>query len=51
MALSDLSSGHVTELLSTIDGDTLLAALPQLVAFVVLGTRIIGGIMRGAVRE
>ncbi|NDL58001.1 carbohydrate ABC transporter permease [Phytoactinopolyspora mesophila] len=49
VALSNLRSGYVTDFSLVLTG-TLLATLPLLVVFVVLGKQIIGGIMQGAVK-
>jgi cellobiose transport system permease protein len=49
VALSNLRSGYVTDFSLALTG-TLLATVPLLVAFVLLGRQIIGGIMQGAVK-
>jgi cellobiose transport system permease protein len=49
VALSALASGYTTDYTLTLTG-TLLATLPILVVFMVLGRQIVGGIMQGAVK-
>ncbi len=49
VALSNLRSGYVTDFSLALTG-ALLATVPLLLAFVVLGRHIIGGIMQGAVK-
>jgi cellobiose transport system permease protein len=49
VALSNLRSGYVTDFSLALTG-TLLATIPLLLAFIVLGRQIIGGIMQGAVK-
>jgi cellobiose transport system permease protein len=49
VALSNLRSGYVTDFSLVLTG-TVLATVPLLVVFVVLGKQIIGGIMQGAVK-
>lgn len=49
VALSNLRSGYVTDFSLSLTG-ALLATVPLLLAFVVLGRHIIGGIMQGAVK-
>ncbi|BCJ47951.1 sugar ABC transporter permease [Actinoplanes ianthinogenes] len=49
VALSSLASGYTTDYTLTLTG-TLLATLPILVIFMVLGRQIVGGIMQGAIK-
>jgi cellobiose transport system permease protein len=49
VALSNLRSGYITDFSLVLTG-TMLATVPLLVVFVVLGRQIIGGIMQGAVK-
>ena len=49
VALSALASGYTTDYTLTLTG-TLLATLPILVVFMVLGRQSVGGIMQGAVK-
>lgn len=49
VALSALASGYTTDYTLTLTG-TLLATLPILVIFTVLGRQIVGGIMQGAIK-
>lgn len=49
VALSNLRSGYITDYSLVLTG-TVLATVPLLVVFVVLGKQIIGGIMQGAVK-
>lgn len=49
VALSNLRSGYVTDFSLVLTG-TMLATLPLLIVFVLLGRQIIGGIMQGAVK-
>nr|WP_231957057.1 MULTISPECIES: carbohydrate ABC transporter permease [unclassified Actinoplanes] len=49
VALSSLASGYTTDYTLTLTG-TLLATMPILVVFLVLGRQIVGGIMQGAIK-
>ncbi|BCJ74304.1 sugar ABC transporter permease [Catellatospora sp. IY07-71] len=49
VALSALASGYITDFSLSLTG-TLIATLPLMVVFVLLGKQIIGGIMQGAVK-
>jgi cellobiose transport system permease protein len=49
VVLSTLSAGRITDYSLALTG-ALIAILPLLVVFVVLGKQIIGGIMQGAVK-
>ncbi|GAA0514798.1 sugar ABC transporter permease [Paractinoplanes deccanensis] len=49
VALSSLASGYTTDYTLTLTG-TLLATVPILVIFMVLGRQIVGGIMQGAIK-
>ncbi|MFC6566705.1 carbohydrate ABC transporter permease [Actinoplanes utahensis] len=49
VALSALASGYTTDYTLTLTG-TLLATLPILIVFMVLGRQIVGGIMQGAIK-
>ncbi|WP_305785443.1 carbohydrate ABC transporter permease [Symbioplanes lichenis] len=49
VALSSLASGYTTDYTLTLTG-TLLATLPILVIFMLLGRQIVGGIMQGAIK-
>ncbi|HWS32417.1 MAG TPA: carbohydrate ABC transporter permease [Actinoplanes sp.] len=49
VALSSLASGYTTDYTLTLTG-TLLATLPILVIFMILGRQIVGGIMQGAIK-
>jgi cellobiose transport system permease protein len=49
VALSNLRSGYVTDFSLVLTG-TMVATVPLLVVFLVLGKQIIGGIMQGAVK-
>ena len=49
VALSNLRSGYVTDFSLVLTG-TMLATVPLLVVFVILGKQIIGGIMQGALK-
>ncbi|MEU4688305.1 carbohydrate ABC transporter permease [Actinoplanes sp. NPDC023714] len=49
VALSALASGYTTDYTLTLTG-TLLATVPILVIFMVLGRQIVGGIMQGAIK-
>jgi cellobiose transport system permease protein len=49
VALSNLRSGYVTDFSLVLTG-TMVATVPLLIVFVVLGKQIIGGIMQGAVK-
>ncbi|GLY05427.1 sugar ABC transporter permease [Actinoplanes sp. NBRC 101535] len=49
VALSSLAAGYTTDYTLTLTG-TLLATLPILVIFMVLGRQIVGGIMQGAIK-
>jgi cellobiose transport system permease protein len=49
VALSNLRSGYVTDFSLALTG-TLLATVPLILVFVLLGRQIIGGIMQGAVK-
>lgn len=49
VALSQLSSGYIQDFSLSLTG-TLIATVPLLVVFVILGKQIIGGIMQGAVK-
>ncbi|WP_203746211.1 carbohydrate ABC transporter permease [Actinoplanes cyaneus] len=49
VALSSLASGYTTDYTLTLTG-TVLATVPILVIFMVLGRQIVGGIMQGAIK-
>lgn len=49
VALSNLRSGYVTDFSLALTG-TLLATVPLVIVFILLGRQIIGGIMQGAVK-
>jgi cellobiose transport system permease protein len=49
VALSNLRSGYVTDFSLVLTG-TMVATVPLLVVFLILGKQIIGGIMQGAVK-
>lgn len=49
VALSALASGYTTDYTLTLTG-TLLATVPILIVFMVLGRQIVGGIMQGAIK-